>query len=514
MICHDIEADIEKMHSTEEPDTVSDRSLVGYGIGSVRTRSDNNVPLSEEGNIPGVMFASSGSGCGKTAVTTAFLEVMKRRKIRSVSFKCGPDYIDPMFHKKVLGIESLNLDAFFASGDHIRDTVFHCDGDMAVIEGVMGLYDGISVKNTEGSCYDIARITNIPIVLILDCKGAGRTVISLIKGILYDDEAHLIKGIILNRMSASYYGKLLPVLKEEIGRIRDDVRIAGYIPNDKAFTLEGRHLGLTFPDELPDIRKKISDMADILEKGCEIDIILKIAEEAGKNIRPGISEKDMVSPEVIPESDESPLYLAVAEDEAFCFYYAENLRLFEKYGVKIRPFSPVRDKALPEGVSGILIGGGYPELHLKELSGNTSMSDSLKKAIESGMPSLAECGGFMYLHESVEDIKGEEYRLTGVIPGKCFYTGHLVNFGYVSIEGCRESGGTGEAFTGMRGHEFHYYDSTSNGNDMVLTKPVSGKKYEAMHAGDGHLWGFPHLYYPSASGAIEEFILKMKEYSL
>ena len=151
MICHDIEADIEKMHSTEEPDTVSDRSLVGYGIGSVRTRSDNNVPLSEEGNIPGVMFASSGSGCGKTAVTTAFLEVMKRRKIRSVSFKCGPDYIDPMFHKKVLGIESLNLDAFFASGDHIRDTVFHCDGDMAVIEGVMGLYDGISVKNTEGS---------------------------------------------------------------------------------------------------------------------------------------------------------------------------------------------------------------------------------------------------------------------------------------------------------------------------------------------------------------------------
>ena len=296
--------------------------------------------------------------------------------------------------------------------------------------------------------------------------------------------------------------------------MRKDVKIAGYIPTDKAFVLEGRHLGLTFPDELPDIRKKISDMADILTEGCEIDIILKIAEEAGKSIKPGISEKDMVSPEVIPESDESPLYLAVAEDEAFCFYYAENLRLFEKYGVKIRPFSPVRDKKLPEGVSGILIGGGYPELHLKELSGNTSMSDSLKKAIESGMPSLAECGGFMYLHESVEDIKGEEYRLTGVIPGKCFYTGHLVNFGYVSIEGCRESGGTGEAFTGMRGHEFHYYDSTSNGNDMVLTKPVSGKKYEAMHAGDGHLWGFPHLYYPSASGAIEEFILKMKEYSL
>lgn len=460
-------------------------------------------------HMPRVMFAAAGSGSGKTVVTTALLEVMKRRGKRMVSFKCGPDYIDPMFHKKVMGVESLNLDTFFASSGHIRDAVLQSGGDMAVIEGVMGIYDGISVGSTEGSCYDVARITGTPVVLILDCKGAGRTILSLIKGILADDEAHLIKGIILNRMSPSYYGKLLPVLKKEIGRLREDVKIAGYIPNDKAFTLEGRHLGLTFPDELPDIRKRISGMADILEKGCETDIILRIAEEAENNTKPIVTANETV----FLKDEEPLLYLAVAEDEAFCFYYAENLRLFEKYGVEIIPFSPLRDRSLPEGVSGILIGGGYPELHLKELSENRSMSDSIKRAIDQGMPSLAECGGFMYLHETVEDIKGEEYRLTGVIRGKCFYTGHLVNFGYISIEGCRESGGGAMmSFAGMRGHEFHYYDSTSNGRDMMLAKPVSGKKYEAMHAGDGHLWGFPHLYYPSAPEAIEGFVLKMREY--
>ncbi len=186
--------------------------------------------------------------------------------------------------------------------------------------------------------------------------------------------------------------------------------------------------------------------------------------------------------------------LSVARDEAFCFYYPENLTFLEDHGFAIEYFSPIRDDKLPDGTDAILIGGGYPELYLPQLSANTSMLASIREAIENGAPSLAECGGFMYLHKVIEDRGGKPFEMAGVIDGRCTFTGHLVNFGYCEIEEL-----------GIRGHEFHYYESDANGSDLTIRKPSTGKEYKSMHAKDGHLWGWPHLYYPSGE-RIEQFI--------
>lgn len=208
--------------------------------------------------------------------------------------------------------------------------------------------------------------------------------------------------------------------------------------------------------------------------------------------------------------------IAIAYDEAFCFYYRQNIWLLEEYGIKPVYFSPIRDEHIPDGVDGILLGGGYPELHLEELSGNASMLESVRDAIGSGIPSLAECGGFMYLHNAIEDRDGRKYMMAGVIDGVCRFTGHLVNFGYTQVVRCTSPSGTDKSeaeqyddwrscLCGMKGHEFHYYESSSEGEDLLMRKASTGKEYRSIHAGADHMWGFAHFYYPSAKDAIIRF---------
>ena len=206
--------------------------------------------------------------------------------------------------------------------------------------------------------------------------------------------------------------------------------------------------------------------------------------------------------------------IAVASDEAFCFYYPQNISFLEEMGFEPVYFSPIRDERVPEGADAILLGGGYPELYLDELSRNTSMLASVRDAIDSGIPSLAECGGFMYLHRTIESKEGKSYEMAGVIDGRCRYAGHLVNFGYTEVVGyacngninAREEYSTRSSFaTGMKGHEFHYYESTNEGADLLMRKASTGKEYRSMHAGEDHLWGFAHFYYPSAKDGIMRF---------
>ena len=196
--------------------------------------------------------------------------------------------------------------------------------------------------------------------------------------------------------------------------------------------------------------------------------------------------------------------IAVASDEAFCFYYPQNISFLEYIGYTPVYFSPIRDKHIPKEADAILLGGGYPELHLEELSRNSSMLESVRSAIASGIPSLAECGGFMYLHRTIESKEGRPYEMAGVIDGACSYTGHLVNFGYTEIVGCAGSNDI-SSVSGMRGHEFHYYESTCEGADLLMRKASTGKEYRSMHAGEDHLWGFAHFYYPSAKNGIKRF---------
>ena len=469
-------------------------------------KSDKNVcEKNMDERNPRIMIAAISSGSGKTTVTVALLEALKRRGYKPVSFKCGPDYIDPMFHRTVLEIDSLNLDSYFMPEREIVDTVSQCGGDISVIEGVMGIYDGIDTESDRGSCYEIARITKTPIILVVCAAGSGRTITSVIKGVLADDTDNLIQGIILNRISDSFYHKLLPYLKREIAGIRDDVSVIGHLPGNDNIHIDSRHLGLALPQEIAGIRDVISRAADLIEANCDIGKIVEISQGAA-GVQPVVQINQTKSPD---------LKIAVARDEAFSFYYPQNISFLEEIGFEIVYFSPIRDKHIPKGSDAILLGGGYPELHLEELSHNTSMLESIRSAVSSGIPSLAECGGFMYLHNAIEDKGGRQHRMAGVVDGICSYSGHLVNFGYTQIAGFlgksgeeihEDSDDRRALLAGMRGHEFHYYESTCEGDDLLLRKASTGIEYCSMHAGKNHLWGFAHFYYPSAKDGIKRFL--------
>ncbi|WP_029231678.1 cobyrinate a,c-diamide synthase [Butyrivibrio sp. VCB2006] len=458
-------------------------------------------------SLRSVLIAAPGSDSGKTTITCALLQALKDRGLDTVSFKCGPDYIDPLFHKRVLGVDSRNLDTFFAGKEGVWNTAAKLGNRYAVIEGVMGLYDGRSTDGIDGSGYEIAETLNAPIVLIVNASGTGRTIISIIKGMLLDDTEHLIKGVILNKISAGFYESLKPSLEKELSAMREDVKLLGCFPKNAGISIGSRHLGLMMPDEISDLQRMISDAASILEENADVDGIISIMED-GKADQPIVNNK---SSAVAGGVDD--LTLAVAYDEAFCFYYADNFDILRENGVKLQFFSPIHDEKLPDNIDGILLGGGYPENYLEQLSSNKSMLASIKEAINKDIPSLAECGGFMYLHNSITDTEGKTYDMAGVIDGECRYTGHLVRFGYMQIESAKDLNNEAllyKSLVGMKGHEFHYYDSTFNGNSYIAGKPGKDKKWDCIVTCNNGVWGFPHFYYRSNPEFIKAFTEKMK----
>ena len=450
-----------------------------------------------------VMIAAAKSGSGKTTVTCALLQLLKNMGQKVVSYKCGPDYIDPMFHQKAIDIPSKNLDTFFTGEEETRKLFLMDRGeeDFAVLEGVMGLFDGLGGIREEGSSYHLAKVTKTPILLVVDAKGMGRSVIPLIAGFLNYDKEHLIKGVILNRMSKSYYEILKPLIEEELG-----ITVVGYFPEQKQFRIESRHLGLMLPQELIDVKKKLQEASEELQKTVSLEHILKIAGEASE-----LEACGLISLESKNSVSECPI-IAVARDEAFCFYYEDNLRLLQEYGAKLKFFSPIHDEGLPEGSCGILLGGGYPELHGAELSSNRKMLSSIKEAMESGIPVVAECGGFMYLHNKIIDKENQSYPMVGAINAECHYTGKLVRFGYIELQE-KDANFLPEGEM-IRGHEFHYFDSQQNGENCVATKPLTGRNYPCVISKENCWMGFPHLYYPSNPAFAERFVEKAKNYKL
>ena len=447
-----------------------------------------------------IMLAAPKSGSGKTTITCALLQALKNRGEQVISYKCGPDYIDPMFHRTVIGVPSKNLDTFF-TGEEVTKALFlqdRCADDFAVMEGVMGLYDGLGGVREEGSSYHLAKVTNTPIILVVDAKGTGRSILPMIAGFLAYDTAHLIRGVILNRMSAMYYGTIKPLIEAEF-----PVKVVGYVPDQKSGALASRHLGLVMPQEIPDLRRSLNELTDVVTQTVSIDEIAAIAEEA-----PEITGEEF-HPYGTKQKESSPL-IAVAKDEAFCFYYEDNLRMLKECGAQIVYFSPIHDHSLPTGCAGILLGGGYPELYAGKLSENEPMKAAIRQAIEDGMPVVAECGGFLYLQESITTQSGENYPMVGVIRAQCSYKNKLVRFGYIELEENKSNFlPEGEC---IRAHEFHYFDSTDNGEDCVATKPVTGRTYPCVIDHDNLWLGFAHLYYPSNPGFVASMINKMREF--
>lgn len=443
-----------------------------------------------------ILIAAPKSGSGKTLITCGIIGALKRRKLRLQAFKCGPDYIDPMFHRQVLGVETGNLDSFFTDEDTLRYLLARraeC-ADVTVIEGVMGYYDGLGGISERASSYDIARITGTPTILVVDARAVSVTLAAIIQGICAYRTDSGIKGVILNRVSAGYYEKLKTVIERECG-----VLVLGFVPEQKDMKVSKRHLGLTAPEEMEQFFEWADKAADILERYVDMDMLLGIAESA----EPLETKCDLKLPRT-----KSPVTVAIARDEAFSFYYAENIELLERMGAKPVFFSPLRDEALPKGADGLILWGGYPENYARTLSENVSMRHSVRAACRLGMPCLAECGGFLYLQQTLEGIDGGSHKMAGVLPGQGYRTERLCRFGYIEAWQ-QETDKDAKLLLGrdcrLRGHEFHYWDCTENGTSFAARK-LRTEPYECIVHTETIAAGFPHFYYYSNPQAVYPFL--------
>ena len=425
------------------------------------------------------LLAAPRSGSGKTTMTCALLMALKRRGCAPCAFKSGPDYIDPMFHRAVLGVESRSLDLFFSAPETVR--ALYAKGaaghGAAVCEGAMGFYDGLGGVSDRASAWHLADTLDLPVLLVVEPKGQSLTLAAELKGLVNFRTPSHIAGILLNNCTARMHALLAPMLEKETG-----LPVLGFLPKLPEAVIGSRHLGLYTAAEVENLQQKLALLADAAEEHIDWPRLLALCEK---------------EPPALPEKAPQPparVRIAVAQDEAFCFTYAETLEAFRDAGAEVVFFSPLRDTALPENIGGLYLPGGYPELHARELSENTSLLREIKQKIESGLPTAAECGGFLYLGQSLTDAEGQSWPMAGVLPGEAKDAGRLVRFGYAALSADSDSMlfRAGESFPI---HEFHHWDSTANGTALAAKKPVGGAAWRCGSVNEHFYAGFPHLYW-------------------
>jgi len=435
-----------------------------------------------------VMIAATNSGAGKTTLVCGLMQALKNRDMQVSAFKCGPDYIDPSFYREIIGTRCTNIDLFFQD----RNTMINImadyaeKSDISIIEGVMGYYDGIGGKSADASAYDVSQNINTSVILVVDAKGASLSIAATIKGFKDFMPNSKIEGVILNRCSKMQY-----ILVKDIIKYHTNVEVLGYLPYNDEYSFESRHLGLINAFEVDHIHKKLNILADQIEETVEVDKIIGLA-----NKSENLSYEELKIEKI---TEDEPL-VAVAMDKAFSFYYAENISFLEKLGSKIEYFSPIKDAKLPENTSAIYIGGGYPELHLQSLAENITMKMDIKSKVEEGMPIIAECGGYMYLTKDIDD-----YDMVGLIDASAYNAKKLGRFGYIELTAYEDSmlANKGEK---IKAHEFHYYDTTFNGETFLAKKPLRKKSWDCVHASKNMYAGFPHLYFYSNVRFAENFV--------
>ena len=425
------------------------------------------------------LLAAPRSGSGKTTMTCALLMALKRRGCAPCAFKSGPDYIDPMFHRAVLGVESRNLDLFFSAPETVRTLYARgaAGHGAAVCEGAMGFYDGLGGVSDRASAWHLADTLGLPVLLVVEPKGQSLTLAAELKGLVNFRTPSHIAGILLNNCTARMHALLAPMLEEETG-----LPVLGFLPKLPEAVIGSRHLGLYTAAEVENLQQKLALLADAAEEHIDWPRLLALC------------EKEPPALPVQPETPPARVRIAVAQDEAFCFIYAETLEAFRDAGAEVVFFSPLRDTALPENIGGLYLPGGYPELHARELSGNTSLLREIKRKIESGLPTAAECGGFLYLGQSLTDAEGQSWPMAGVLPGEAKDAGRLVRFGYAALSADSDSMlfRAGESFPI---HEFHHWDSTANGTALAAKKPVGAAAWRCGFVNEHFYAGFPHLYW-------------------
>ena len=466
--------------------------------------------------IPRVMVAAPKSGAGKTIVTCGILQALKGVRPHPLeaadfhegsdpllasphnfvggqtplAFKCGPDYIDPMFHREVLGIDSWNLDLFLCGSDYVHNClVTHASrsGGVSILEGVMGYYDGLGGVSDIASSYAVAKATKTPVILVIDARGCSLSMGALIRGFQNFRSDSRILGVILNRISEGMYARMKDALEREI-----PIRVLGYLPEREELGLESRYLGLKLPGEIEDIKKYLEELGQQAEKTLDLRGILEIASQA----------PPLELPEITVTGEREPVTISVAKDEAFCFRYQDNLEILASMGARLRYFSPLHDRELPEGTEGILLYGGYPELYARQLCENVSMRNSIRQAIQNGIPCMAECGGFQYLQEYLRTDTGT-WSMAGVLEGGSYPAGRSVRFGYVTLTGGKAFG---RGIDEIPAHEFHYYDSENCGSDFLAKKPLTDRSWNCMVSRENILAGYPHIHYGGCPELAEAYL--------
>ncbi len=442
--------------------------------------------------ISAFMIAGTHSGCGKTTVSLGIMASLVRKGFKVQAFKVGPDFIDPGHHRLITGRASHNLDGWIMDKTY-NQSIFHrysSDADVVVVEGVMGFYDGISGDKEDASSAQIAKWLDLPVILVVDAGSTARSVAAVCLGYKMFDVEVNIAGFIFNNVASPYHARFI----KDAARCKD-LNITGILYRDHEIKIPSRHLGLFIAE---DFKVRQDRLADWIEDGIDIERLLRQTEYTIPNFK----EKQHTN-------NKKNIRIGIAKDRAFCFYYDENIRLLEEAGAQVIPFSPLKDKKLPLPLDGLILGGGYPELSCRELSANIQLMQDIKKLILRGTPVYAECGGFMYLMDSIVDLKGNRHKMLGVFPFECHMQEKLTSLGYRQITTKKDSI-LGPAGTTVRGHEFHYskIKGCTSQVDTIYSVTGHGGKQEGYFT-KNVLGSYIHLHFGSNPEVARHLVINL-----
>ena len=454
---------------------------------------------STQTNLPRILLAGTHSGVGKTTITLGLMSVLAERSYKVQGFKVGPDYIDPSHHTAITGHFSRNLDTWLMSKDVCLELFEHAMTglNMAVIEGVMGLYDGCLDGTEVGSTAHLAKMLDVPVILVMDAKGMSRSAGAIALGYKNFDKEVKISGVILNRvMSERHYASLKKSIEENCG-----VPVLGYLPFHEEIILPERHLGLVPSAEQALSKSTYQKIGNLLSTTVDIDRLISIASATNslspftKTMFSGINER-------------FNFRIAVAVDEVFNFYYQDNLDLLESYGVELTYFSPLYDKYIPADIKGLYIGGGFPELYAALLASNTTMKESIRKAYKNGVVIYGECGGMMYLLEQMVDFKQKTHEMCGILKGITKMENKRQGLGYITVQAVHDNllCQKGDVF---RAHEFHWSSLHVPENTpyaYIISKCNESKSRPDGLFTDRVLGSYAHIHFATNPNLVKHFL--------
>lgn len=462
-------------------------------------------PISN-GVYPRVILAGIHSGVGKTTLSLGIMSALRKKGLKVQPFKTGPDYIDPSYHTQAAGQISRNLDSWLLSKDTILELFVKQaeSADISIIEGVMGLYDGLA-DTEEGSTAQLSKILKCPVILILDARSLSRSAAAICLGYMEFDKKVDIKGVIINNIGSDNHYRYIKSATEK----KTGIPVIGYLPRSHDLKLPERHLGLVPAPEKKLLAAFYRKLSNLINQHIDLDKIISISRKAQPLVRSDRKEQAIFSPKPV----KNHVTIAVAFDEAFNFYYRDNLDILESFGARLVKFSPLGDDKLPKGVSGVYIGGGFPELFAARLSANKKLKRQIRQQAEEGLPIYAECGGLMYFMERIADFNKNELEMVGLFKGSVNMGKRLQALGYVKIEAIKDNI-LSKKGTKTRGHVFHWSYLDNLPDETSFAYKIEKNKDRIFY--DGLIQGnvlasYVHLHFASDINFAKNFINKCRQ---